>query len=210
MPGSDPVFSLAQQNTVSSDEQELTEVVKRAQEGDEAAFDRLFQTYNIRICTYLLRMVGNEEEAHDLAQETFLKAWRALSQATHADELRFDSWLYRIATRTAIDYLRGSQFRWLRRIQQVVETNPAARLPGPEDRIAEMEHITQALAQVTPKYRACLLLQIEVGFSQKEIAQLLGSNEKSVSVYVSRGREQFRRAYLHLAGNQASHGREQQ
>lgn len=209
MPGSDPVVSLTQQHIVSSDEKELAEVVKRAQEGDEAAFDRLFQVYNTRICTYLLRMVGNEEEAHDLAQETFLKAWRALSQTTDADELRFDSWLYRIATRTAIDYLRGSQVRWLRRIQRVVEINLIARLPGPEDRVAEREHITQALARVTPKYRACLLLQIEAGFSQKEIAHLLGSNEKSVSVYVSRGREQFRQAYQRLGSDPASREEEQ-
>ena len=53
-------------------------VVRDAQAGNIAAFDTLFQRYDARICTYLARMVGNDEEGRDLAQETFIKVWRAL------------------------------------------------------------------------------------------------------------------------------------
>jgi RNA polymerase sigma-70 factor (ECF subfamily) len=72
-------------------------VVRDAQAGNIAAFDTLFRLYNARICTYLARMVGNDEEGRDLAQETFIKVWRALP-SMH-DELHFDTWLFRIATK---------------------------------------------------------------------------------------------------------------
>jgi RNA polymerase sigma-70 factor (ECF subfamily) len=203
--GSNALPALLALNIVSQNDEELAEKVKRAQEGDEAAFDCLFQAYNTRICTYLLHMVGNMEEAHDLAQETFLKAWKALSQTTQSFDLRFDSWLYRIATHTAIDYLRSKQFRWLRFIQRDQDAwNRVVSPDNLEERVAEYEHIMQALAQVTAKYRACLLLQVEAGLTQKEIAHLLKSTEKSVSVYVSRGREQFRQAYVRLAAEQTT------
>jgi anthranilate phosphoribosyltransferase len=73
----------------SSDSQTIAETIAAAQKGDEAAFIILFQTYNTRICTYLAHMVGNEEEGCDLAQETFLKAWRAFPQTNK--ELRFEA-----------------------------------------------------------------------------------------------------------------------
>ena len=65
--------------------------------------------------------------------------------------------------------------------------------------VGENEHVQQALLHVRPRYRACLLLQIEVGLPQREIAALLHLREKSISVYVQRGCEQFRRAYAQLA-----------
>jgi RNA polymerase sigma factor (sigma-70 family) len=70
--------------------------------------------------------------------------------------------------------------------------------------VGEAQQVAAVLAQLTPKYRVCLLLQLEGGFSQREIAQMLHLTEKSVSVYVSRGREEFRRAYQRLEG-EASH-----
>src|SRR5439155_18797161 len=87
-------------------EQEIwhVEVVEQARSGDQRAFDTLFEYYNTRICTYLAHIVGNEEEGRDLAQETFLKAWQALGSIHN--EASFDTWLYRIATNTAIDHLR--------------------------------------------------------------------------------------------------------
>src|SRR6266852_8189288 len=88
----------------------FVEVVRDAQAGNISAFNALFQYYNTRICTYLARMVGNDEEGRDLAQETFIKVWRALPGMN--DEAHFDTWLYRIATNTAIDHLRRRKFPW--------------------------------------------------------------------------------------------------
>ncbi|MEO8973988.1 MAG: sigma factor-like helix-turn-helix DNA-binding protein, partial [Ktedonobacteraceae bacterium] len=69
---------------------------------------------------------------------------------------------------------------------------------GPEERTGEMECVERALVQLAPQCRVCLLLQLVAGFSQREIAEALGISEKSVGAYVSRGREQFRRAYRQM------------
>ena len=88
----------------------FVEVVRDAQAGNLSAFDTLFQYYNARICTYLARMIDNDEEGRDLAQETFIKVWRALPGMNGVPQ--FETWLYRIATNTAIDHLRRRKFRW--------------------------------------------------------------------------------------------------
>ena len=180
--------------TVLVDSLWFVEVVRDAQAGNLSAFDTLFRYYNARICTYLTRMVGNDEEGHDLAQETFIKVWRALP-GMH-DEARFETWLYRIATNTAIDQLRRRKFRWPPRKNHVAEdTSERTRMAGPEEQVEEAELVKLALAQLSPQYRACLLLQHVAGFTQREIAQSLNLSEKSISIYVGRGSEQFRQAY---------------
>lgn len=172
-------------------------VVELARAGDRAAFDTLYQGFYTPIRLYLSHMVGDDEDGYDLAQETFLKAWQGLSNVYN--ESRFDTWLYRIATHTAIDHLRRRKFRGPR-WKNIVEDGLSehAWVSGPEDRVAEMEHVQQALTQVSLKYRSCMLLQIVVNLSQREIATSLHISEKSVSVYVSRGIEQFRLAYQRL------------
>ena len=181
-------------------EQEIwyVEVVEQARSGDQRAFDTLFEYYNARICTYLAHIVGNEEEGRDLAQETFLKAWQAIGSMHN--EACFVTWLYRIATNTAIDHLRRRKFRWSRwEINENDDTPASMRISGPEEQVAETEHVRQALAKVSLKYRTCLLLQLVADFSQRQIATSLKISEKSVSVYVSRGSEQLRLAYQKLS-----------
>lgn len=169
--------------------------VAQAQAGDKTAFDALFEYFNARICTYLAHIVGDTEEGRDLAQETFIKAWQGLGKIHN--EIRFDTWLYRIATNTAIDYLRR---RKVRRHTNTIDSTPAnLSISGPEAQVAEQEHIRQALAKVSLKYRTCLLLQLVADLSQRQIAASLNISEKSVSIYVSRGCEQFRHAYQQLS-----------
>ena len=187
----------------AEDGQRFIEVVEQARAGDKTAFDTLFQHYNARICTYLAHLVGDEEEGCDLAQETFLKAWQTL--ASLHNEACFNAWLYRIATNIAIDHLRRRKFRWSRWIS---DENGDMSTAGPEERVAEAELIQQALAKVSLKYRTCLLLQLVANFSQREIATALKISEKSVSIYVSRGSEQFRLAYQRLSWTNESVSKE--
>ena len=175
----------------------LAEAVALAKTGNKWAFDRLYQHFYVPISKYLAHMVGDDEEGYDLAQETFLKAWQALPHLH--DGLRFHSWLYRIATNTALDHLRRRKFRcspW----EHTEEDGLSEKMwvAGPEEHVAEAEHIRQALARVSLKYRSCLILQLVVNLPQREIAASLKISEKSVSIYVSRGSEQFRLAYQRL------------
>src|SRR6185437_16094630 len=173
----------------------LVNLVERARAGDVAAFTALYERFYVPICRYLARLVGDDDLGNDLAQDTFLAAWRALPGTEDASY--FVPWLYRIASNLARSHLRRARLiRWLP-WGDAGGYHPAdyPSIAGPEEQTGEAERIKLALAEVAPKSRSCLLLQLDVGFSQREIARLLGLNEKSVSVYISRGRQQFRQAY---------------
>ena len=173
-------------------------LVERACAGDVAAFTALYERYYAPICRYLARLVGDDDQGNDLTQDTFLAAWRALPAIER--QSYFVPWLYRIASNLARSHLRRTRLiRWLSwGDHEGFQYAGFPSIAGPEEYTGEAERVKLALAEVSPKYRSCLLLQLDVGFSQREIARLLGLNEKSVSVYVNRGRQQFRQAYHHL------------
>jgi RNA polymerase sigma-70 factor, ECF subfamily len=141
-------------------------------------------------------MVGDDESGRDLAQETFLKGWQALPRLE--GEVRFQPWLYKIATNSARDHLRRKRLiAWLPWKEHVIfARGEDISVPGPEESTEEQEFLTFALMQVPLKYRQCVILQIVEACSQREIAQLLGISETSVSTYVRRGLEKLRQIYF--------------
>jgi RNA polymerase sigma-70 factor (ECF subfamily) len=176
----------------------FVESVERARIGDQNAFRCLFDFYYGQICTYLAHLISNTEVGHDLAQETFLRAWKGLQKVQ--GEIVFRPWLYRIATNVARSYLQRERliswlpwFDYARSPQAITSTTFE-----PEALLEEQEMIAEILATLPQQCRSCLLLQHVAGFSQREIASILNISEKSVSAYVSRGREQFRRTYRRL------------
>lgn len=177
-----------------TDEAAILDNVRKAQEGDESSFNSLYHWYYAQIYRHLFRLVGNPEDASDLVQETFARAWRGLPGIY--DGRRFRGWLYKIATNAALDHLRQKKRRqalWGDTSEEAIE-EPAARFEG---RVEKRDLVRLALEQIAPKPRACLLLQLE-GFSQAEIATFVGLRKKSVGTYVSIAREQFRQAYHRL------------
>jgi RNA polymerase sigma-70 factor (ECF subfamily) len=186
----------------------LVVLVEQAQAGDSAAFTRLFEQFNAPMCRYLARLVGSDDVGRELAQETFLSVWRALPGLQ--EPACFVAWLYRIATNLARSHLRHARLiRWLPWTPHDEREHPSLypSLAGPEEQVGEAERVALVLGQPSPKCRTCLLLQIEGGFSQREIADLLRISEKSVSAYLSRGRQQFRQGYHALAAEADASGK---
>lgn len=178
----------------------LAEMVRRAQARDHAAFEYLYHHFRLSIWRRLTFLVGEKEIVNDLLQETFLRAWKGLP-GTDAD-LQFGAWLKRIAANAAIDYLRHNtaiEFSPLTDFDGDEPSPLSFQVAGPEVGVGERECIEQALAAMLPRYRVCVLLQDQWGFSQREIARLLSITEKCVSGYVSRGRVQLRQIYLRLS-----------
>jgi RNA polymerase sigma-70 factor (ECF subfamily) len=177
------------------DDPSQEQLVARAQAGDTHAFTALFQAYYGKICIYLARQIGNDEQWKDLAQDTFIQAWEKLPGLRCAQH--FKPWLYRIATNEAMSFLRKEKNR--KRCCQplpdadeyVFHDNLSA--PGPEERVAEEDWLKQALSELEPRCRACLLLYVVERFSQHEIATMLGVSESTVSGNICRGREYLRR-----------------
>lgn len=200
----------AMPSLVTIEQKQMREAVKRAKDRDFAAFELLYHTYKKDVWERLVYFVGNREAVQDIFQETFVRAWIHLP-ATN-DDVVFDAWLLRIAANLAIDYLRHEKrITFLPLPQNESEESfwdQKYATADSQQRLSERECIEQALAQLPPKHRVCLLLQDHWGYSQREIAQLLAISEKGVSVYVSRGRRQFREAYACLSGELVEHSNE--
>jgi RNA polymerase sigma-70 factor (ECF subfamily) len=173
------------------------ELVVRAQQGEQLAFEKLYERYNGRISRYLIRMVGDDGVGCELTQETFLKAWEALLSLR--DPARFASWLYRIATNRAYNYQHHARLLHTVPWKEYVERSASLGVAGPEKQIEETELMKLVLARVSPTYRPYFILYVIEKLSQKEIADLLGAKVSIVSKYVSRGREEFRQIYYRMA-----------
>ena len=176
------------------------DLVKRAQAGDAEFFAILFQNHQGEICGYLTGLLGNREDAHDFAQQVFIKAW--LNIGTLKNPSCFTAWLRQIARHLVYDYWRGRgqkvlYISW----EQLAENNAVEGIDGPEDGFAESELMKLALAELSPKLRQCLLGVVN-GFSHHEIAETVGIGEKSVGTYISSARKELRVIYRRLQSEQ--------
>src|SRR5947207_3903377 len=185
---------------LADDEPALAEAVQGARTRDHAAFEYLYQRYKALIWKRLVYFVGDKEVVYDLFQETFLRAWQKLPELVQ--NVPFEWWLKRIAANIAIDHLRREKkLLFLPLPGDESENQGTSNVPsvaGPEAQLDMRESIQQALRQISPQHRTCVLLQDSWGFSQREIAHMLNISEKSVSAYISRGREQLRQVYTRL------------
>jgi RNA polymerase sigma-70 factor (ECF subfamily) len=163
-------------------------LVVRAQRGDAMAFTEIFERYQHRIVNYIYGLVHDRELANDLAQESFLKAYRALPRM--GSDLRLAPWLYRIAGNTAFSALRRRRLiRWLPLLNDGIMT------PDIDGEVAEAEAVHRALAKLPAKYAAPLLLHSHEGLSCNEIAEILNISPGAVKTRLFRAREAFRAAY---------------
>lgn len=178
-------------------------LVRRLKQGDEAAFRELVHTYQNRIFGLMLRMIGNRQEAEDLAQEVFIIVYRAIGN--YRGEGRFYTWLYRVATNTCknrIKYLKGRNFHRSLDIDETPQAQmPAAetgavitfqsQVPGPEA-VTEgmrMEKIVQReLAALDPDHRLLIVLRDVQGMSYQDIIKITGLQEGTLKSRLHRAR----------------------
>lgn len=180
----------------------LSDAVKRARAGDRCAFEELYKYYKKPIWRCIVQLIGDEESASDLFQETFLRVWKKLPETN--DDLQFKPWLYRIAVNLGIDYLRSKKKMQNLSLDNLEKHSSrfSLQVRSHEEYISEMECLRLALFRLSPQLRTCLILQNVCGFSQKEVADILHISESCVSAYVSRGRYQLRRIFRSLADDE--------
>lgn len=142
------------------------QLVRRIRAGDERAFQELVLTYQNRIFGLILRMIGNRQEAEDLAQDVFLTVYKAIH--TYRGEGRFYTWLYRIATNTCknrIKYLKGRHFD----SRLDVDDHAEAQMPsGQGGAIHSIQSQVPDPEQMTEGNRVQLALQREMGALEEE------------------------------------------
>jgi RNA polymerase sigma factor (sigma-70 family) len=182
-------FSFANRLIAVSDEQpKELEWVRLAQAGDRMAFAHLVRRHQDAVHRFIQRMLGSHEEALELAQETFIKAWQALPQ--WQPQAQFKTWLFRIASNTAMDALRR------RRIVEMVpleeEYDAPAHGPGPDVQLQSRQRLRSlesALAALPAEQREVILLREIEGLSYAEISTALGVHEGTVKSRIARARE---------------------
>src|SRR6187397_642391 len=145
------------------------DLVKACQEGDTEAFDQLVVRYRTRVFGMIYNMVHSEQDAWDLAQDSFLKAWKSIGRFRGRSS--FYTWIYRIVMNVTIDWLRKKQIKGAGSefddAIQVKEIEPASKtVPKsealPHDMIERSEiraRIDEAISQLSPEQRAVILMK---------------------------------------------------
>jgi len=185
------------------------EVVAEACLGREKAYRELIRRYERPVFSLIYRMVRDRELAEDLSQETFVKALNAIE--SYRPEFKFSSWIFKIANNAAIDHLRrrelqtlsidGSPHAQTPEAMEATALQIGARDPGPLANVEARElggHIEEAIAQLRPEYRACILLRHVEGRPYEEIAEMLDLPLGTVKTYIHRARNELRKALSHL------------
>ena len=167
--------------------------------GDDASFNLLLQKYRTPLINFLFRMVRDSATAEDLAQEVFLRVYRARKQ--YSPSAKFTTWLFRIATNLALNSVRDNRHRQMDvSIDASVEDDEAPlQLPARDMRIDEhmierdrAEFIRQAISSLPEKQRAAVLLHKYEEMDYAEIAKILECSESALKSLLFRAYETLR------------------
>jgi len=168
-------------------------VLSRAQRGDRSAFSRLMEPYRREIIAYCYRLSGSMVEAEDLAQESFVRAYRALGSFEGRASVR--AWLYRIAHNLCINHVQRDRPGW-ESLSDISEDSFGAAEPaeysGQEREDVRLGFV--ALVQsLPPRQRAALVLRDVLGWSAEETARILGTTVPAVKNALARARQTLSR-----------------
>lgn len=144
-------------------------LVDRARRGDTIAFAELVTKYRSRIYTRIYRMTQSQEDALEITQQTFVKVWKAIP--AFEGKSSFYTWLYKVATREAIDWLRRSRPHFVE-----LDTELRSSVPHPDRQIQRNEvrqFVQDAVAKLSPKHRAVIVLKDLEDLQYGEIAEIL-------------------------------------
>jgi len=178
----------------------LAPVIERAKAGDTVAFEQIIDCYQRKVLSTAWRILGNREDAHDAAQEVFLRVFKYLGGFRSDQD--FAGWLYRIIVNVCRDQLRkrGSrdQFTSFEAEQNLGRFEAVASGEDMEAALIRSQQqalIAQALGTLSKKERAAIVLRDLEGLTTEEVARVLGSSQTTVRSQISSARakiKQFR------------------
>lgn len=178
-------------------------LIRRIVDGDHEAFAQLVEAHEKPVYNLCLRMCGNAEDAKDLAQEAFVKAWRGLQFYKY--ESAFSTWLYRLTTNVCIDFLRKQKRRPTVSLtvqqedEETVELEIEDGQPQPEAQILHREvktEIARAMDQLEDEFRMILTLRVIDDLSYEEIAAIMDLKIGTVKSRLARARLKLKRILL--------------
>jgi RNA polymerase sigma-70 factor (ECF subfamily) len=168
-------------------------LVRRVLDGDSRAYAGLVARYRDRLGRYAVRMLGNEADAEEALQDTFVRGYRSLARCT--DPERYGAWMFGILVNRC--RTRGAQRA--RRQRLVIQDEPAlerASVAHTADRDATREAIDWAVAQLSAAHREAFLLKYVEELSYDEMKELTGAGVSALKMRVARAREELQRLLL--------------
>ncbi|EST10301.1 RNA polymerase sigma factor SigW [Sporolactobacillus laevolacticus] len=191
-------------------DQKEKRLIKKVKKGDQQAFAELVDRYKNSVFAICFRMVGNTQEAEDLSQEAFIRAYNHIDQYDH--ERKFSTWLFRIATNLSIDFLR----------RRKTSVSLDAVVPGteglslntilpdngelPDEQMVRRENeemVQSEIKKLPEKYRSAVVLKYIEDLSLKEISDIMDIPVGTVKTRIHRGREMLRKNMTAGGGGQA-------
>jgi RNA polymerase sigma-70 factor (ECF subfamily) len=177
------------------------ELIEKARDGDDAAFNRIIQSYRKRILGTIARLIGRPEDVEDVGQEVFVRLYYSLDQLRTAEV--FEPWLYRLTVNAAYDYLRRQRRRNESRMsdlseQQVTMADAAAggkRNDEYKHRTRTRELVDELLSSVSEEDRVLLTMKEVEGLSLKELEKIYSVNENALKVRLFRARQRVLKAF---------------
>ncbi len=168
-------------------------VIERARLGDEDAFAEIYEYYSEPIHRYAYRMLGSLEQADDLTQDTFIRAYQSLAQL--GPDPNLGAWLYRIASNACLDAIRRrKRITWLPMLDRS-DRDQEFTSDDFAPQIAEADAVRRVLAEMSPALSMTLVLRSSEGFSCEEIAEIMNVPKGTVFSRLARAREQFEKRY---------------
>ena len=180
-------------------EEKLKEKIKAVKKGDQQAYEYIVEIFQNKVFGICFRMIGNRHEAEDMAQEAFIRAYINISRFN--TDLKFSTWLYRIATNLCIDRLRKKKPDYYLDAEVTgtdgltMYSQVATDTDLPEDNLVSMElaeTIERAILRLPEKYRTVIVLKYIEELSLKEISEILDIPVGTVKTRIHRGREALR------------------
>jgi RNA polymerase sigma-70 factor (ECF subfamily) len=177
-----------------------TELIERFQQGDTAAFDTLFTRYQKRTYRLVQRFISNREDALDLTQDVFIRAYQGLGD--FKSQCQFYSWLYRITVNLCIDFLRKKarsevlQYGYGESEELPMANIPDPRSESPAKSVENKElraHIRKAIRRLPPKQRQIFILRHWDGLSLKDIAAVVGRSDGTVKAHLLHAHRNLRK-----------------
>jgi RNA polymerase sigma-70 factor (ECF subfamily) len=174
--------------------------VAQAQAGDQDAFGLLVERHSIRLFQMVYRMTGNEQDAEDVVQETFLRAYKQLNR--FESRAGFGTWLHRIAANCSLDFLRKRkrQDQHVDPVELEAEepmSTLSSHAPPPDDQVFHLEvqqKIEAVMEQLTPMERTAFVLRHFEGRSIEEIGRALGTGPSATKQSIFRAVQKLRRS----------------
>jgi len=181
------------------------ELMLRVKEGDHASFDLLLEKYRSPVIHFLYRMVQDYGVSEELGQEVFLRVYR--SRATYEPTAKFTTWLFRIATHIALNWLRdGKKEKGQERLDDDSGLTPtrdvADRRPSVEHTLVHqvrLDEVRRAVALLPEKQRAAVLMHKYEEMEYSQIAAVLSCSESAVKSLLFRAYETLRARLSHMA-----------